>query len=189
MVSDFEPQGERSKRLEDLFFMKEDQRIIEKLKWMRKMQETKESLARVSGIRNDKILQKLVELNVRPETLASLSLIPLVEVAWADGSISEKEKATVIRTVNESGRATRPEDRELLAQWVDRRPSSELLEAWVTYIQGLCEQLSAEEKAQLKKEILGHTQEIAESSGGFLGLGKISDAENAMLKKLATAFE
>jgi hypothetical protein len=176
--------------LEDQFFLKEDQKIIEKLRMMQKMQETKENLSRVSGIQNDHVLQTLVDLKIRPETLAPLTLIPLLEVAWADGALDEKEKQAVVSAIHQSGRLKKPEDRELLEQWLERRPSPELLTGWTYYIQGLCERLSPEEKQGLKNELMTYTRSIAEASGGFLGLGnKISTAEAEMLKKMEAAFE
>ncbi len=175
--------------LEDLFFLKEDQKIIEKLKMMQKLQETKEDLSKVSGIQNDHILQALVDLNIRPETLASLTLIPLLEVAWADGVLDAKEKQAVASAIKASGRLKRPEDQALLEEWLERRPAPELLTAWTHYIEGLCERLTPEEKEGLRNELMTYTRSIAEASGGFLGLGnRISPTEAAMLKKLEAAF-
>jgi hypothetical protein len=176
--------------LEDVFFLNEDRKILEKLRLMQKMQETRENLSRVSGIQNDHVLQVLVDLKIRPETLAPLTLIPLLEIAWADGVLDNKEKNAVLAAIKQSGRLKNPEDQALLEQWLQRRPAPELLEAWTHYIKGLCERLSPEEKASLKNELMTHTRAIAEASGGFLGLGnKISPAEADMLKKLEAAFE
>jgi|WetSurMetagenome_2_1015567.scaffolds.fasta_scaffold00368_8 hypothetical protein len=183
--------GDRtSQNLLDSFFIKEDQKLIEKLRDMRKLAETKEELAKVSGIKNDAVLSRLVEMNVRPEALASLSLIPLVEVAWADGAIDENEKKAVLAATERMGFGTPGADYEIVRQWLNHRPDPAMLEAWSHYINGLCEKLSPEEKKSLKDEIVGHARSVAEASGGFLGLGnKISKAEDDMLKKLEAPFE
>jgi hypothetical protein len=180
----------QGKNLEDQFFLKEDQKLLDKLRQLKKMQESKESLEKVSGIQNDQILETLVSLNIRPETLGPLSLIPLLEVAWADESLDEKEKKAVISAVKQTGRAKNPEDQALLEQWLERRPEPGLLKAWIHYIKGLCEKLTPDERRELKEELMPHTRSIAEASGGFLGLGrKISSAESDMIKKLESAFE
>jgi hypothetical protein len=178
-----------SQNLLDSFFIKEDQKLIEKLRAMRKLAETKEELLKVSGIKNDAVLTKLVELNVRPEALASLSLVPLVEVAWADGSVDEDEKKAVLKAVEQLGFAKGSADFELVLQWMEHRPAPQMLEAWMHYIEGLCEKLTIPEKKGLKEELVGHSRAIATASGGFIGLGnKISKAEDGILKKLESAF-
>jgi uncharacterized tellurite resistance protein B-like protein len=178
-----------SRDLENMFFIKEDQKLIEKLRALKKLGETKEELSRISGIKNDVVLQKLVDLNVRPETLASITLVPLVEVAWADGTVDEAERNAVLKAVEHLGFASGSTDYELVLQWMTHKPSPALLEAWVHYIAGLCEELSEEERTRLKEDLLGHTREVAMTSGGFLGLGnKISKEEAAVLSRLENAF-
>jgi hypothetical protein len=175
--------------MEDLFFLKEEKRLIEQLRKMEKMKETKEALAQVSGIRDDALLQKFVNLNIRPETVASVSLIPLIEVAWADGEVDEKERESLLTAVGQFGIKAGDVDYELVKEWTKLRPPPQLLEAWKHYVGHLCDKLMPLERAALKKEIMEQTTAIAAASGGILGLGdKISKSERAMLKELESAF-
>jgi hypothetical protein len=183
-------EGMSNTLLLDSFFIKEDQKLIEKLRMLRQVKETKEELSNVSGITNDAVLQKLVDLNVRPETFASITLVPLVEMAWADGSIDEDEKKAVLTAVKRMGFPEGSTNHDLVARWVVNRPAPEMLDAWIHYVQGLCENLTTQEIQVLKKDLVEHTRQIARASGGFLGLGnKISKAEKEMLTKLESAFE
>ncbi|MDD5673714.1 MAG: hypothetical protein PHC61_06110 [Chitinivibrionales bacterium] len=187
----FSMNDNQRKSLEDAFFLQEDRKLVENLRAMRAMAETKEALRRISGIKNEAILQKLVDLNVRPETLASLCLIPLVEVAWADGFVDEKEARALLLAADAMEKKQENINHELIKQWLTHKPSPHLLVAWSHYIQGLCEQLSEEEKQILKSEILNQAYAIADASGGFLGLGlgsRISKAESDMLDDLELAF-
>lgn len=178
------------RRLEDEFFLKEDAALLKRLGELQKMKESKEVLAQVSGIHNDAVLDKLVQLDIRPETVASLAIIPLVEVAWADDKMDEKEKKTVLAAIAKTEWGESCLNFELVEQWLQHRPEPHLLEAWIHYIKGLCEKLTAAEKKALKTELVDHTRAIAEAHGGFLGLGnKVSKAEAAMLDKLAAAFQ
>ncbi len=179
----------RARNLEDEFFRKEDQKIIQKLREMRQMKETREALAQVSGIKNEAILNKLVELEVRPETIAALALIPLIEVAWADGKIDEKERNAILKATETVGFAGRDIDRVLLEEWLDKKPDPILLNAWSVYIQGLCHELDGPQINLLKAEIIGHARQISEASGGFLGItSKISAKEEEMLGRIEKAF-
>ena len=182
--------SEVSRKLEDAFFLKEDQKLIEKYKQMKKMEETKQRLAEVSGIQDEAILKKLVELKIHAETVASLALVPLVEVAWADGDVDEKEKAAILKTVVKAGVSKGGVEHQLIERWLSHKPDPSLLEAWVHYIQGLSSQCTAAEIKELKNELLGHARLVADATGGFLGLGnRISDAEQSVLRKLESAFQ
>jgi hypothetical protein len=182
-------QARQAKDLEDLFFLKQDEKLIEGLHKMEKMKETKKVLAEVSGISNDEILQKLVDLNVRPEVLASLALIPLIEVAWADGKVDPQEEKAVLAAAAESFISKDSPDFDLLKGWMKHKPDPRLLDAWIVYIKGLCEKFSAHQKSALKKDLLGHAKDVAMATGGFLGFGsKISKAEQEILDKLDSAF-
>jgi hypothetical protein len=125
---------------------------------------------------------------VRPEIVAALAAVPLVEVAWADGKIDSEERAVVLRHANAQGICPGSMEHDLLEAWLTHRPEPSLLEAWQAYIAGLGETLSAEELALLRDELLHATKHIAEASGGILGLGRVSSQEKEMLAKLAQSF-
>jgi tellurite resistance protein len=181
-------QTKRSKTLEDLFFLKQDEILMEDFHRMQAMKETKESLSKVSGIADDEILQKFVDLGIRPETLASLALVPLIEVAWADGSVEKEEKEAVLKAAGHLGFSKDSVDFSLLKQWLSHQPTEDLFHAWEHYMQGLCEVLTAPQKAALKKDLIGHARQVAQASGGFLGINTISKSEQAILDRLNSVF-
>jgi len=174
--------------LEQTFFFKEDQRLIQKLREMRQMQETREALAHVSGIKNEGILDRLVELQVRPETLAALACIPLIEVAWADGKLDDRERDAVMKATDTLSTTGRNIDRVILEEWLKKRPDGTLMDAWVAYTHGLCHELDPAQVDVLKKELVGHARQIAEASGGILGLNRISAREEEVLLEIEKAF-
>jgi len=177
-----------TRRLEEAFFLEQDKILIERQRAMKKMAETKEALAAASGISNDVVLTRLVELDVRPEVVAALATVPLVEVAWADGKIDPEERAVVLRHANAQGISPGSLEHDLLEAWLTHRPEPKLFEAWQAYIKGLCERLSADERELLKQELLHSARETAEAAGGILGLGRVSGEEREMLERLAASF-
>jgi hypothetical protein len=174
--------------LEEAFFLAQDRTLIERRAELRKMAESKEVLAKVSGITNEAVLERLVNLNVRPETLAALALVPLIEVVWADGDVDDKERATVLGHAATQGIARGSVEYELLVRWLAHRPEDSLLIAWQHYVQGLCERISPAERDDLKQELLRDVRKAAESSGGLFGVGKISSQERLVLAKLESSF-
>ena len=176
------------KTMEEAFFYQQDCRLIEQRKKMQQMKETKDNLAKVSGIKNEVLLGKLVELNIRPETLATLFAIPLIEIAWSDGELQDKERDLLFKYAEETGMRKKGLDPKIILEWLKHRPDPALFEAWAHYVQALWRELSVTERQTLKEEVMNDARTIAQAAGGFLGFGKISHAEQIMLEKLETAF-
>jgi hypothetical protein len=176
------------KKLEDSFFIQQDKELIEKQKALKRMQETREALAEVSGIKNEAVLQKLVELEVRPETLAPLSVIPLIEVAWADGTVSKNEEAAVLAGAEAMGIGKEGLNDALVRHWLAEKPPKEMLEAWSHYVRGICEKMNGREKEEFRKALLARARRVAGASGGVLGVGAVSAEEKAVLAEMEKAF-
>jgi hypothetical protein len=179
---------ELGRSVEDIFFYQKDQRLVEAREELRRLQDTKENLARVSGIRNDAVLDKLIELEIRPETLATLFAIPLIEVAWADGDMDDKERQELFRFAEKAGLRQKNINPAVMATWLKRRPDPALLDAWVQYIQALGGQLSAAERQALKSEVMADAHAVAQAAGGVFGFHKESAAEHRVLARLEAAF-
>ena len=181
--------GERKKSLEESYFAKESAKLAQKLRAKREKTAAAEGLAQVSGISDTEIIDKLAELGIAPDTWAALSLIPLVEVAWADGRVSEKERRAVLSAAEANGIAKGSAAHELLESWLGVRPDPRFLEAWGAYIVEICSNLSAAERSALESEILERAIQVGKAEGGILGLGsKLSDSERTVIDELRKAF-
>lgn len=179
---------ERGRSLEEAFFRQRDAELIAQHKKLEQMKTDREALMLVSGIRNPKVLDQLVELGISPTVLASLAILPLVEVAWADGELSAEEKEAVLAGAAKGGLVKGSIDHAILDAWLKERPDPKFLNAWMKYIEGLREAMGPEDLKNLKKEFLNRAKSVAESAGGFMGLSKISPQEQAVLSKMEKAF-
>lgn len=181
--------GDRGKSLEDEFFRRQDRQLIQKLTELQKVQVTRDALAAASGIRDEAVLSKLLDLGVHAGTVTALSLVPLVEVAWADGQLDAREKEAILRGAAQSGVTPGSTGHDLLQRWLEQPPEAGLLTAWTHLVRGLSEKMSAVEAAALRSGLLDRARAVAAASGGFLGLGaKVSDAEERVLRQLEAAF-
>jgi hypothetical protein len=177
---------DRGKSLEDEFFRREDQRLMQRLNELKAAEATREALAKASGITKPALLNELMELGIRAETVAALSAVPLVEVAWADSTLDAKERRAV---VDRAGVARESMAGALLEAWLDRRPDPKLLTAWTHLVQGMCEQLDPDGAARLKTGLLERAAAVAAASGGLFAISsKVSRSEAAMLARLEAAF-
>jgi hypothetical protein len=182
--------GDRKKALEDSFFAKQNAALLERMRGDREAQATREGLQRASGLSDPEVLARLVELGIAPETWSAISLVPLVEVAWANGQVEEKERIAVLSGAEANGVISGSPAYELLEGWLARRPDARLLAVWGECIVSLCSRLSPAERSSFRKQVLGRAREVAAAAGGFLGLGnKISAEEEVVLEQLAKAFE
>lgn len=177
-----------AKALEESFFAKENQKLLARLQEEAARQRKREVLAEALRIDDDHILDHLVDLDLSPEAIVAFSLVPLVEVAWADGEIQPKERAAILRAAEERGVTPDSTNHELLENWLRERPDARLLEVWRRYSTALLNELDPDERSTMRERLLGNARRVAEAAGGFLGLGSISDAEKAVLEDLESTF-
>lgn len=179
----------RGHSLEDQFFAQQDYELLERLRRDAAAKKQKAMLTEVTGIRDEAVLQKLLDLNLNTETVMALSLIPLVQVAWADGSVHQREREAVLAAAAQEGIESESVRYQLLQSWLDSAPDAQLLEVWGDYVRALCQSLDAASCQELKSRLLGNAHAVAAAAGGILGLGgKVSKSEQAVLDRLAEAF-
>jgi hypothetical protein len=181
--------ADRKKSLEESFFAKESARLAARLRAEREKAADAEELAQASRISDAELIGKLTDLGIASDTWAALSMLPLVEVAWADGQADPKERRAVLSGAEAGGVEKGSPSYRLLESWLETRPEARLLEAWGEYIVALCAQLGEGELRALEAEVLGRARAVAQASGGILGLGeKVSSKEATVLSQLEKAF-
>jgi hypothetical protein len=187
MAEDF--LGDRRAGLENAFFAQQDALLRRRLAEMDEAKAKKADLASASGIQDAAVLDKLMALNIGGATLAALSLVPLVVVAWADGALDDKERNAILAAAEQSGLGGQDAAFELLKGWLARKPPPELAATWKAYVSALSPTLSEDARRSLKANLLDRARAVAEAAGGFMGLGrKVSDAERVALEELERAF-
>ncbi|NUQ63029.1 MAG: hypothetical protein HUU20_11100 [Pirellulales bacterium] len=179
----------RTRELEDVFFKQRDEELLRALREQVALKEKKKALADASGISDEEVLDHLHQLDISTETLAAVALIPLIAVAWADGSIDAKEGNAVMAAAEQQGLKKGHPGYQLLGRWLEQRPEPRLLRVWKGYVSGLRDKLGDATTDALKRDVLGRARAVAEAAGGLLGLGnKVSKAEQAVLEDLEKAF-
>jgi hypothetical protein len=179
---------DRGRALEDEFFHKEEQKKLAQMKQKLAAQESREELKKVSGMTDDAVLDKLAGLGLRANTVAALSLVPLIAVAWADGSIQDQERLAILEAAEKKGLGKGTPGHDLLTGWLSRKPDDSLFDTWHAYISALAAQLTDDQIRKLRGEIVGFAKLVAGASGGVLGIGKISGKEEKVLQRIESAF-
>jgi len=179
---------ERGRALENQFYEKENQEKLTTMKHKLDSQRSKDELRKASGMTDDAVLERLVALGLRANTIAALSLAPLIQVAWADGTIQDNERTAILQGAHGKGLEEGSDGYDLLQTWLKREPGDELFTAWEAYIKALAAQLNDEQNRLLKNQIVGFAKMVAASAGGILGFGKVSASEEAVLHRIEAAF-
>ncbi len=170
-----------ARALEDAFFTKENARLLEQLK----EQQKREALREVVQIKDETFLDRLIELGIGPETVLALTLVPLIAVAWADGTLDGRERDAIIKAAEEKGVSPETAGHQLLETWLSRRPERELFDSWKQYVRDIWETFTDEERQRMRERTLDWALAVAEASGGFLGvISKVSPSERAVIKEL-----
>jgi len=170
-----------ARTLEDAFFTKENARLLEQLKGKQK----REALREMVKVEDETFLDRLIELGIGPETVLALTLVPLIAVAWADGTLDGRERDAIIKAAEEKGVSPETAGHQLLETWLSRRPERELFDSWKQYVRGIWETFTDEERQRMRERTLDWAVAVAEASGGFLGvISKVSPAERVVIKEL-----
>ncbi|HZN33308.1 MAG TPA: hypothetical protein VFB80_05790, partial [Pirellulaceae bacterium] len=184
-----DPFGDRRKSLEEQFFKDKDRQLIEKMRGELTALEERKQLAHVSGIVEERVLENLVKAGVKAETLAAVSLIPIVEVAWADGSISPEERDAVLNAAAAQGVKPDTAAYEMLRTWLKTRPDKHVIAAWKDYVKEASKLMPKDTVAAMKKAMIDRATRVAEAAGGFLGMATISQSERKTIDEFAKAFD
>jgi hypothetical protein len=180
---------DRQQALEDAFYRENTETYRVRFELRKAEENALEDLATASGISDEAVLRRLAGLGIRADTLAALTLIPLIEVAWADGKMDAKEREAVLSGAESTGIARESPSYGLLRIWIEDPPAPALVDAWTEFISALCREFSEEQRGRLQRNILSRARKVAEAAGGFLGLGsKVSKEESAVLESLERAF-
>jgi tellurite resistance protein len=182
-MSDVDSLHQRGKSLENAFFSADDQQLLEQLRSTLSTEHSVQEFRAATGIQDEQVLSALTKLGVSPATLVAARVLPLVAVAWADGNADATE-TTAVTTI--AGRHI-PIDSPahgLIKRWLSDKPSEDLIAAWESYTGLILSSLPANESQSLKRELLEEVQEVAQASGGMLGVGAVSKSEKQLLQRI-----
>lgn len=179
---------DRRKALEEAFFKKQNQALLDRLRQAAQRESAQREIAQATGIKDPQVLARLVNLGFNAASLLAFALVPPVEVAWADGTVNEEERKTILaRAAEEIQPGTAAH--QMIASWLEHRPPRELFDAWAAFTRALCAGLSQADREWLAQKTLGRSAEVAEAAGGVLGLVlHKSRGEAEVIQRIEEAF-
>ena len=181
--------AERGRSLEEEYFRRKDRELIEKMRNARAAEEARGEISRKTGLQDPELLQQLQELGFTPETVGLLPVVPVLEMAWAEGEITTAEHALIVKFARSLGVVEGSAADEQLQQWMASRPDDTVFRGATRLISAmLASGSSPAGRSFTADDLVAHLEEIAAASGGILGLRvmSISSEERALLSRIAS---
>jgi len=183
-VAEKEFLGDRRRIQEEEYFQRQEQQLIARLRQRSHEEDTRRRLAERTGIADQEIVRDLESVGHTPETVMLLHLVPLVQVAWAEGGVSDRERALIIEAARAHGVDEGSAADRQLATWLATRPSAEFFERTLRAIGAILQALPSEERETSQRDLVSYCTAIAVASGGMLGFGKVSAEEQQVLARI-----
>ncbi len=184
-MSEHDALHQRGKALEDEFFYRVDQKLGQDLRRRLQRDEARQRLTAATGFAEEQLLNHLLDAGFDTPSLASLALVPLVFVAWADGSVTPQERRKVLSEALHRGIMNQPDASKLVEGWLAHRPPQSLWNLWTEYADAVRASMDPALAEILGNEIMRAATSVAEASSAGFGQGKVSRAERDVLGDIA----
>jgi hypothetical protein len=156
---------QRETYLEEEYFRKKEFALLEKLKAVFQKKMDKEAIRKATGVTNEQLLDRLVEIQLNGEMMGAFELYPLVEIAWADGDLDESEARSVLAAGEKRGVAPGSRAYRMLEDRLHKGPDPELRKVWFAYAEELKKVLSPRELETFRNDLLERARGIVAATG------------------------
>jgi hypothetical protein len=134
------------------------------------------------------MVAELQALGFTPETLPLLPLMPLLQVAWAEGGVTPAERAQIVSLARSRGVAEGSAADRQLSAWLADRPAESTFAQATRLIRAMLDSSSGA-VGLTADELVRYCESIAEASGGFFGINRVGSDEKQILASLAEALK
>lgn len=158
----------RERGFEADYFRKQDDKLLAKLRERAALSEVAEALAEKLKVDDAALLRHIADLGLTRDTGAAVLLAPLVQVAWAEGQVSDAERQMVLSLATSRGMLPGSPAYGQLETWLKVRPSDDLFATALEAMKDGLAVLPAAERDERIKGIVEAAHRVAEAAGGGL---------------------
>lgn len=185
--------AERRSGMEEEYFHHKEKELIQAMRARADRKAERRFMGEALGLADEAILNSLQELGYTRETVRLMYLAPLVHTAWAEGSITRRERSLIFAAAKLHGIEESSPAYFQLRDWLDNRPAEAFFEKTLRVIAALLESLPPEKREESKRGLVTYCTQIAEVSGGIMGfvnVGRsICNEEREVLELIAVELE
>ena len=181
----------RERAFEADFFRKQDAKLLAKMRESAALQEVAQALAEKLRVDDAELLKRVADLGLNRETGHAILLAPLVQVAWAEGEVTERERGVIFEIAASRGVEPGSPAHAQLDTWLRQRPADALFETALEVMKVAASVLPPEEREERIRGIVDACKRVAEASGGglarLLGMGGAVSGDEASVLEAITA--
>jgi len=178
--------SERQRGLETEYFRKKEQELIERMRRRTALAEDREQMAEATGVADYEALEALQELGYTAMTIRLMPIVPLVQVAWAEGGVTAKERKLLLEIAEARGITSGTPAYDQLLGWLEQEPPEEFYENTLRGLRILLHAIPDDLREASRESLVEYCTQIAEVSGGILGFGKVAPDERELIARIAT---
>ena len=156
---------DRERGEEQAYFRQQDAKLIAKLRQRAQLSEIAHALAEKLHADEPELLERIQKLGVTLDTGSAFILAPLVEVAWADGDVSDAERDTILHIAKQRGVSPGSADYRQLLDWLAHRPSDEVFRTALEAIRIGLSVLPPDELEQRIATMIKACEDVAQAKG------------------------
>jgi hypothetical protein len=167
---------DREKAMEANYFRQQDAKLIERLRAEAKLDDIAIALAEKLQVDHPELLARAKALGLTADTASAIFAAPLVQVAWAEGSVSKQEERMVLRLAADRGIEEESPAGEQLREWLAARPADDLFDTATEIIKAGFAVLPIKEREERIQRLVDACHKVAAASGaGLISLIGLSD--------------
>ena len=169
---------------EDEYFWKKDQELLEKIRRTAAAEQAKRDMGATAGLNDPEMIQELQTLGFTTDTVVLLPFIPLVQIAWAEGGVSDAERQLIVKLARSRGIVEGSAADHQLSTWLASRPDAQVFTQATRLIRAML--ASPAPTGLTAEDLVTYCESIAAASGGVFGMKRISAEERAVISKIAS---
>lgn len=174
----------RGQALEDEYFRRVDEELGRRLRERLDRESSAKALAAATGLVDEVLLEHLVDAGIDATKIAGLALVPVVWVAWADGTVTSDERRAVIHASLGSNIDSESSAAQLVQHWLQERPKNNLWELWKEYATAVQASLSPSIAMLVSSAIIDQATSVAQAAGNRSGKRAINVAEQKVIDEM-----
>ncbi len=181
--------ADQARKREEDYFRKRDRELIERMRQAAAAAQTRRELEAKTGLHDPELLNDLQELGFTPDTIQLLPIVPILQVAWAEGGVSGAERKLIVQLARARGIAADSAADRQLNEWLTERPATHVFASATRLIRAMLDHPTEAIGDLSADDVIEYSESIASASGGMFGIGKISAEERATLAQIASALK
>ena len=178
-----DPLSSRKRTHEEEYFQRKERELLERIRQRAQAERQLRELGESMGVTDPAVIHELAELGFTLETVKLLPLIPVLEMAWAEGGVTAPERKMVLDVARARGIEEGSAADHQLLEWLERRPEESVFRRAGRLINAL---FASEARIDLTPDdLLKYCEAIADASGGLFGIRRVSADERVTLERIA----